>query len=86
MRKCDLDRRAKRNGCCENGSALNSDNDRDDRVTCRTRVIGLEGFKPIVRDQAFAKIPKIIETPKGKDERGMDWDEVNVETLRELAG
>src|SRR5213078_4395746 len=46
--------------------------------------IGLEGFKPIVRDQAFAKIPKIIETPKGKDDKGRDWDEVNVEALRSL--
>lgn len=46
--------------------------------------IGLEGFKPIVRDRAFAKIPKILETPKGKDEQGRDWDEVNVETLRSL--
>jgi len=46
--------------------------------------IGLEGFKPIVRDAAFAKIPKILETPKGKDEKGRDWDEINIETLRSL--
>jgi deoxyribonuclease-4 len=46
--------------------------------------IGLEGFKPIVRDPVFAKIPKILETPKGKDEKGRDWDEVNVEALRSL--
>src|SRR4051812_4455329 len=29
--------------------------------------IGLDGFRPIVRDAAFAKIPKILETPKEKD-------------------
>jgi deoxyribonuclease-4 len=46
--------------------------------------IGLEGFKPIVRDEAFADVPKILETPKEKDEKGRDWDEVNIETLREL--
>jgi len=47
--------------------------------------IGIEGFKPFVRDQAWAKVPKILETPKeGKDERGRDWDAVNLETLRSL--
>ena len=46
--------------------------------------IGLDGFRPIVRDEAFADIPKILETPKDKDERGRDWDEVNLETLRSL--
>ena len=48
--------------------------------------IGVEGFKPFVRDKAFAKVPKILETPKEKDERGRNWDEVNVETLRSLMG
>jgi len=46
--------------------------------------IGLEGFKPIVRDEAFKDVPKILETPKEKDEQGRDWDEVNIETLRSL--
>jgi deoxyribonuclease-4 len=47
-------------------------------------LIGLEGFKPFVRDVAFEKIPKILETPKEKDDRGRDWDEVNLDTLRSL--
>ncbi len=46
--------------------------------------IGLEGFKPIVRDSAFANVPKILETPKEKDEAGRDWDAVNLEVLRGL--
>ena len=46
--------------------------------------IGLEGFKPIVRDAAFRKIPKILETAKAKDEQGRDWDAVNLETLKSL--
>ena len=46
--------------------------------------IGLSGFKPFVRDKAFAKVPKILETAKGKDESGRDWDAVNLETLRGL--
>lgn len=47
-------------------------------------MIGLEGFKPIVRDEAFANVPKILETPKEKDEQGRDWDTVNIEVLRGL--
>ena len=46
--------------------------------------IGLEGFKPIVRDKAFANVPKILETAKAKDEAGRDWDTVNLETLKSL--
>jgi deoxyribonuclease-4 len=46
--------------------------------------IGLEGFKPFVRDQAFARTPKILETPKGKNEDGREWDAVNLEVLRGL--
>ena len=47
-------------------------------------LIGADGFKPFVRDEAFADVPKILETPKGKDEKGRDWDAVNFETLRSL--
>ena len=47
--------------------------------------IGLDGFKPFVRDEAWEKVPKILETPKdGKDEKGRDWDAANLETLRSL--
>ncbi len=45
--------------------------------------IGVEGFIPIVRDDLFASVPKILETPKEKDpESGRPWDEVNLEVLR----
>ena len=37
-----------------------------------------------VRDDAFAGIPKILETPKLKAEDGRDWDAINLETLRSL--
>jgi deoxyribonuclease-4 len=47
-------------------------------------LIGLDGFKPIVRDEAFKSIPKILETPKLKHEDGRDWDAVNLETLKGL--
>lgn len=48
--------------------------------------VGLDGFRPIVHDKAFKKVPKILETPKAKDEQGRDWDAVNLETLRGLMG
>jgi len=43
--------------------------------------IGLTGFTPIVRDEAFVKIPKIMETPKGEAPDGRQWDAINLETL-----
>jgi len=46
--------------------------------------IGLDGFRPFVRDEQFEKIPKILETEKGKDEQGRSWDAVNLEVLRSL--
>jgi deoxyribonuclease IV len=46
--------------------------------------IGVEGFQPFVRDKAFKKIPKILETPKDKDEKGRPWDAVNLDLLRSL--
>jgi deoxyribonuclease-4 len=48
--------------------------------------IGLEGFRPLVRDDAWAKVPKILETPKEQTPDGRDWDAVNLERLLELVG
>jgi len=62
--------------------ALGSRVDRHEHIGQGT--IGKEGFKPIVRDSAFANIPKIMETPKGQNEDGRDWDAVNLEVLRGL--
>jgi deoxyribonuclease-4 len=46
--------------------------------------IGLDGFRPFVRDEAFENIPKILETEKGENENGRKWDAVNLEVLRSL--
>ena len=46
--------------------------------------IGLEGFRPFVRDELFSNIPKILETEKGDDENGRSWDAINLEVLRSL--
>ena len=37
-------------------------------------MIGLDGFRPFVRELAFRDVPKILETPKaGTGEDGLDW-------------
>ncbi len=56
--------------------------DRHDHIGRGT--IGIEGFRPIVRDKAFKNVPKILETPKGKAEDGREWDEINLALLRSL--
>jgi deoxyribonuclease-4 len=43
--------------------------------------IGLDAFRFIMRDRRFRKIPKVLETPKGKD---LAEDVVNMKTLRDL--
>ncbi len=62
---------------------LGSRVDRHDHIGRGT--IGLDGFKPFVRDAAFRDIPKILETPKdGLAEDGREWDAVNLEALQKL--
>ena len=47
--------------------------------------IGAAGFRHLVNDPRFEKIPLILETPKGiRDSDGRDWDEVNAEVLYSL--
>jgi deoxyribonuclease-4 len=45
--------------------------------------IGLDGFRFIMRSPRFRKIPKVLETPKGKD---LAEDVINLKTLQQLAG
>ena len=44
--------------------------------------IGLHAFRAIMRDRRFRNIPKVLETPKGKD---LAEDVANMQTLRDLA-
>lgn len=46
--------------------------------------IGKSGFAPFVGDSAFQRVPKILETPKGKRPDGREWDAVNLEVLRAM--
>ncbi len=43
--------------------------------------IGLEAFRFIIRDRRFRRIPKVLETPKGKE---LKEDVENMQTLRSL--
>jgi len=63
----------------------------DSKTACGSRVdrhehigkgkIGLSAFRFIMGDRRFRKIPKVLETPKGKDLRE---DVINLKTLRRL--
>ncbi len=46
--------------------------------------IGLAAFAELVNDNRLANLPMILETPKGADDTGRDWDEVNAAALRGL--
>ena len=46
--------------------------------------IGEEGFAFFLNDPAFENLPFILETPKGKNDHGIDWDVENLMVLRKL--
>lgn len=46
--------------------------------------IGLAGFRHFVNDPRWAGLPMILETPKGEDDQGRDYDVVNLSRLRRL--
>jgi len=61
---------------------LGSRRDRHAHIGCGE--IGEAGFGFIMKDRRFARVPKIIETPKTACGQ-RPWDEINLETLRRLA-
>lgn len=46
--------------------------------------IGNAGFRHLLNDKRFVDVPKILETPKGVDDRGTDLDRENLRRLRSL--
>ncbi|HJN09819.1 MAG TPA: deoxyribonuclease IV [Pirellulaceae bacterium] len=46
--------------------------------------LGLEPFRHLVNDRRLCDVPMYLETPKGKNPAGDDWDQVNLATLRAL--
>jgi len=47
--------------------------------------VGRATFQRILRDPRVNHLPMYIETPKGKDDNGQDWDVINLTLLRDLA-
>ncbi len=45
---------------------------------------GRSCFRVIVNTPAFAAVPKILETPKGPNDKGVPWDLVNIRRLRRM--
>jgi deoxyribonuclease-4 len=62
-------------------AAFNSHVDRHEHIG--KGKIGIEAFRYIMNQPRFEKIPKVLETPKGKD---MAEDVVNMKVLRSLIG
>ena len=46
-------------------------------------MIGKEGFRLLLNDRRFGKVPMYLETPKG-EEKGKDLDAINLRTLRRM--
>ena len=47
-------------------------------------LIGKEGLAFFLTDPMFKHLPFIVETPKGENEEGISWDEVNLDFIRRL--
>ena len=47
-------------------------------------VLIVEPFRHLVNDSRFQAVPMYLETPKGKNSAGDDWDQVNLAALRAL--
>jgi len=47
--------------------------------------VSRHAFKVFVTARRFASVPKILETPKGENPRGVDWDVINLRAVRRLA-
>ena len=62
---------------------LGSRIDRHERIGAGR--LGLEPFRHLLNDRRFKRTPMYLETPKGT-RRGVQWDKINLRTLRRLAG
>ncbi len=47
--------------------------------------VGSAGFRNVLGDRRFVGLPMILETPKGTDHRGREWDKRNLAALRRIA-
>ncbi len=65
--------------CNDSKKGLNSRVDRHEHIG--QGAMGLSAFRFLMNDERFARIPKILETPKGDDN---EMDALNLRTLRDL--
>lgn len=56
--------------------------DRHEHITMGK--IGKAGFANILNDARLAHVPRILETPKGVDEHGVDLDRTNIARMKKL--
>jgi deoxyribonuclease-4 len=67
-----------------NDSAFSLGSRRDRHAHIGQGEIGRPGFANVVNDRRLGRVPMILETPKGRDDAGRDWDQVNAEAIRAL--
>lgn len=46
--------------------------------------VGRAAFRAIMADPRFDDVPRILETPKGENDKGTPWDTVNIRRLRRM--
>jgi deoxyribonuclease-4 len=66
----------------------------DSKKACGSRVdrhehiglgtIGIEGFRRVLKHKALKSLPMYLETEKGQNDEGEDWDAINLRVLRDL--
>lgn len=64
-----------------NDSAFAAGSRRDRHAHIGRGAVGLDGFRRIVNDPRFERLPMVLETPKGED---LAEDRINLQTLRSL--
>jgi len=63
---------------------MGSKRDRHEHIGQGT--VGLAGFGPVVNHPGLARVPKILETPKGTTDAGTPHDTLNLRRLKRLMG
>ena len=71
--------------CCHLNDSRRPLGSRVDRHThIGDGTLGRSAFQHLLSDPRLAGVPMVLETPKGTDPRGRDWDVVNLRRLRRI--